>query len=65
MKVSEGRKAWVKNPERLKNRSTGFHFPQPPDVSGQVPVQVNIIVPQIHFHCVRINLVVNENIKCG
>ncbi|CAN8326241.1 unnamed protein product [Cochlearia groenlandica] len=28
VKVSEGRKAWVKNPEMLKNRSIGFHFPQ-------------------------------------
>jgi len=28
VKVSEGRKAWVKNPERLENCSTGFHFPQ-------------------------------------
>ncbi|XP_010433245.1 PREDICTED: uncharacterized protein LOC104717385 [Camelina sativa] len=39
VKVSEGRKAWVKNPERLENCSTGFHFPQQPDESGQVPVQ--------------------------
>ncbi|KAF2553649.1 hypothetical protein F2Q68_00037518 [Brassica cretica] len=28
VKVSEGRKAWVKNPEKLENCSTGFHFPQ-------------------------------------
>ncbi|CAL9227161.1 unnamed protein product [Arabidopsis halleri] len=39
VKVSEGRKAWVKNPERLKNCSTGFHFPQQADESGQIPVQ--------------------------
>lgn len=38
MKVSEGRKAWVKNPEKLENCSTGFHFPQQEEeaVKGQV-----------------------------
>ncbi|KFK29353.1 hypothetical protein AALP_AA7G122900 [Arabis alpina] len=37
VKVSEGRKAWVKNPEKLKNCSTGFHFPQQDGESlGQV-----------------------------
>ncbi|KAL1203156.1 hypothetical protein V5N11_015392 [Cardamine amara subsp. amara] len=40
VKVSEGRKAWVKNPEKLKNCSTGFHFPQQPDESGQIQAQV-------------------------
>uniref|UniRef100_A0A1J3K5Q6 C2H2-type domain-containing protein n=1 Tax=Noccaea caerulescens TaxID=107243 RepID=A0A1J3K5Q6_NOCCA len=37
VKVSEGRKAWVKNPEKLENCSTGFHFPQQEEeaVKGQ------------------------------
>ncbi|ESQ54431.1 hypothetical protein EUTSA_v10024944mg [Eutrema salsugineum] len=37
VKVSEGRKAWVKNPEKLENCSTGFHFPQQDEelVKGQ------------------------------
>lgn len=63
MKVSEGRKAWVKNPEKLKNCSTGFHFPQQADESGQIPVQVNITAPHIDFLLSCYNFLVNREIK--
>lgn len=36
IKVSEGHRGWMKNPEILENCSTGFHFPSQ---SGE-PVQV-------------------------
>lgn len=53
MKVSEGRKAWVKNPEKLENCSTGFHFPQQNEESVKNQV---ILITDIHFDCVVITL---------
>ncbi|XP_010526515.1 PREDICTED: uncharacterized protein LOC104804061 [Tarenaya hassleriana] len=35
IKVGEGRKAWVKDPEKLRNCSTGLCFPEQTEESGQ------------------------------
>ena len=61
MKVSEGRKAWVKNPEKLENCSTGFHFPQQDKES--VKGQVIIILLLHNISIVVITLVFNGKIK--
>ena len=47
MKVSEGRKAWVKNPEKLENCSTGFHFPQ----QDKESVKGQVIIISLPFFC--------------
>ena len=36
IKASDGRRAWMKNPEVLENCSTGFHFPCQSEETNQV-----------------------------
>lgn len=47
IKVSEGHRGWMKNPEILENCSTGFHFPSQ---SGE-PVQEKVVpLKLLHFY---------------
>ncbi|KAJ6383478.1 hypothetical protein OIU78_026880 [Salix suchowensis] len=47
IKVSEGHRGWMKNPEILENCSTGFHFPSQ---SGE-PVEEKVLpLKVLHFY---------------
>ncbi|KAJ6763831.1 ACYL-UDP-N-ACETYLGLUCOSAMINE O-ACYLTRANSFERASE [Salix purpurea] len=47
IKVSEGHRGWMKNPEILENCSTGFHFPSQ---SGE-PVEEKVLPLKVmHFY---------------
>ncbi|OAY35314.1 uncharacterized protein LOC110628168 [Manihot esculenta] len=47
IKVSDGRRAWMKSPEELQNCSTGFHFPSQLEESVQEKV---LPLKLLHFY---------------
>ncbi|TXG55170.1 hypothetical protein EZV62_020426 [Acer yangbiense] len=47
IKLSDARRAWMKNPEVLQNCSTGFHFPSPPNETFQEKV---LPLKLLHFY---------------
>ncbi|CAL1406592.1 unnamed protein product [Linum trigynum] len=47
MKVSDGRRAWMKSPEDLENCSMGFHFPSPSEETLQEEV---LALKSLHFY---------------
>ncbi|XVF01978.1 hypothetical protein REPUB_Repub04eG0136400 [Reevesia pubescens] len=47
IKVSDARRAWMKNPEMLENCSTGFHFPSQ---SGEMIQEKVLPLKLLHFY---------------
>ncbi|XWS54194.1 hypothetical protein CRYUN_Cryun10bG0068700 [Craigia yunnanensis] len=47
IKVSDARRAWMKNPEMLENCSTGFHFPSQ---SGEIVQEKVLPLKLLHFY---------------
>ncbi|KAG8473328.1 hypothetical protein CXB51_035447 [Gossypium anomalum] len=55
IKVSDGRRAWMKSPERLESCSTGFHFPSQ---FGEMVQEKVLPLKLLHFYSAN-------NCECG
>ncbi|KHF98465.1 Putative pterin-4-alpha-carbinolamine dehydratase [Gossypium arboreum] len=55
IKVSDGRRAWMKSPEMLESCSTGFHFPS---LFGEMVQEKVLPLKFLHFYSA-------DNCECG